>query len=119
MRRCRNTWSSIKDSVDEDSCFVSKVNCHNNVKKHLDGLLLTPTLTSRVLLEKPTPRFAFGKKGSYHSRRFSLILLHTFPSVYSLSQYQHPLDLETHTASAFSSSRQLCATSQDPPMPIA
>jgi len=37
-RQCRSTSSSSKDTVDEDSCFVSKMNCRNNVKKRLDGL---------------------------------------------------------------------------------
>ena len=70
--------SSSKDTVDEDPCFVSKMNCRNNVKKRLDGLLPTHTITSRLSLEKAAPRFTFSKKGSYHSRRISLILLHTF-----------------------------------------
>jgi len=78
MRRCRSTSSSSKDTVDEDPCFVSKMNCRNNVKKRLDGLLPTHTITSRLSSEKAAPRFTFSKKGSYHSRRISLIVLHTF-----------------------------------------
>jgi hypothetical protein len=54
------------------------MNCRNNVKKRLDGLLPTHTITSRLSSEKAAPRFTFSKKGSYHSRRISLILLHTF-----------------------------------------
>jgi len=70
--------SSSKDIVDEDPCFVSKMNFRNNVKKRLDGLLPTQTIPSRLSSEKAAPRFAFSKKGSYHSRLISLILLHTF-----------------------------------------
>jgi len=69
---------SSKDSVDEDPCFVSKMNCRNTVQKRLDGLLPTHTITSRLSSEKATPRFTFSKKGSYNSRRISLILVHTF-----------------------------------------
>jgi hypothetical protein len=50
----------------------------NNLKKRLDGLLLTHTITRRLSSEKATPRFNISKQGSYHSRRISVILLHTF-----------------------------------------
>jgi len=70
--------SSSKDTVDEDPCFVSKMNCRNNVKKRLDGPLPTHTIPSWLSSEKAAPRFTFSKKGSYHSRSISLILLHTF-----------------------------------------
>ena len=70
--------SSSKDIVNEDPCFVRKMNCHNNAKKRLDGLLPTHTITSQLSSEKATPQFKFSKKGSYHSCRISLILLYTF-----------------------------------------
>jgi hypothetical protein len=54
------------------------MNYPNNLKKSLDGLLATPTIAGRVSSEKAAPRFTFFKKGSYHSRWISLILLHTF-----------------------------------------
>jgi len=54
------------------------MNCHNNVKKRLDDLLPTHTHTSQLSSEKAAPRFTCFKKGSYHSRRISLILLHMF-----------------------------------------
>jgi len=54
------------------------MNCHNNVKKRLDGLLPTHTIISRLSWEQAAPRFPFSKKGSYLSCRISLILLHTF-----------------------------------------
>jgi len=55
------------------------MNCRNNVKKRLDSLVPTHTITSRLFSEKAEPRFTFSKTGSYHSRRISLILLQTFP----------------------------------------
>ena len=70
--------SSSKDTVDEDPCFVSKMNCPNNNRKRFDGLLPTHTITSRLSSEKAALRFTFSKKGSYHSSRISLILLLTF-----------------------------------------
>ena len=54
------------------------MNCCNNVKKCLDGLLPTHTITSWLSLEKAALRFNFSKKGSYHSHRIVLIHLHTF-----------------------------------------
>jgi hypothetical protein len=78
MLRYRSTSSSSRDTVDEDPCFVSKMNFHNNVQKHLDGLLATHTITSRRSWEKAAERFTLFKKGSYHSLRIILILLHTF-----------------------------------------
>jgi len=76
--RSRSTSSSSKDTVDEDPCLVSIMNCRNNVRKCLDGVLPTHTITNRLSLEKVASRFTFSKKGSYHSRRISLILFHTF-----------------------------------------
>jgi len=54
------------------------MNCHNNVRKRLDGLSPTHNIPSWLSSEKAAPQFTFSKKGSYHSRRISLILLHTF-----------------------------------------
>ena len=76
--RCRSTSSSSKDTVDEYLCFVSKRKCCDKVKKRLDGLLATYAITSRLSSEKAAPQCTFSNKGSYHSRRISLILLHTF-----------------------------------------
>jgi hypothetical protein len=78
MLRCRSTSSSSKDTVDKDPFVLSKVNCRNNVMKHLDGRLPTPTIKHRLSSEKAAPRFTFSKKVSYHSRRISLILFHMF-----------------------------------------
>jgi hypothetical protein len=76
--RSRSTSSSSKDTVDKDPCFVSKMKCHHNVKKRLNGLLATHTITSRLSSEKAAPWFTFSKHGSYHYCRISLILIHTF-----------------------------------------
>jgi len=54
------------------------MNCRNTVKKRLDGLSPPHTITSWLSSEKATPRFTFSNKWSYHSRRISFILLHTF-----------------------------------------
>jgi hypothetical protein len=75
---CRNMSSSSKDTIDQDQCFLSKMNCCNNVKNRLDSLLPTHIITSRLSSDQAAPRFTFSKKGSYHSCRISLILLHTF-----------------------------------------
>jgi len=84
--RCRSRSSSSKDTVDEDSCFVSRIDCRNYVKKHLNALLPTHTIASWLSSEKAAPRHTFSKKGSYHSRRISLILLQTFAkSLFALS----------------------------------
>jgi hypothetical protein len=72
----RSTASSSKHPVEEDSCFVSKINCHHNVRKHLQGFLPTHTIISRLSLEKAAPGLTFTKMWSYHSCRISLILLH-------------------------------------------
>ena len=69
---------SSKDTVDKDPWFVSKINCRNNVKKRLDGLLPTHIITSHLSSEKAARRCTFSKKRSSHSHRISLILLHTF-----------------------------------------
>ena len=76
--RCRSMSSSSKDTVDEDLCFVSKMKCCNKVKKHLAGLVANDTITCRLASENAAPRYTFSNKGSYHSRRISLIVLHTF-----------------------------------------
>ena len=70
--------SSGKDTVDEDPRFVSKMNRRNHLKKRLNGLLPTHSIASRLSSEKDAMRFTFSNKRSYHSRRISLILLHTF-----------------------------------------
>jgi hypothetical protein len=54
------------------------MNCCDNVKKHLDGLLPTHTITCRLSSEKAAPQFTFSKTGSYPSCRMCLIILHTF-----------------------------------------
>jgi len=54
--RCKHQWSSksssSNDNVDEDACFVCQMKCRNNVRKRLDGLLATNTITSRLVLGK-------------------------------------------------------------------
>jgi len=54
------------------------MNCCNNVKKPLDCLLATHTVTSRLASENAIPRCTVFKTGSYHSRMISVILLRTF-----------------------------------------
>jgi len=76
--RYRSMSSSSNDNVDEYPCFVSKLECRTNVKKRLEGLLVTHTITSWLALGKAAPQFNFSNKGSYHCHRISLILLHTF-----------------------------------------
>ena len=53
------------------------MNCRNNIMKCLNCVVPTHTITSRLSSEKAAPRCTLSKKGSYHSRRISLILLHT------------------------------------------
>jgi len=100
-RQCRRTSSTSKDTVDKDRCFVSKMNCCNNVKKHLDGHLPTHTITSQPCSEKAAPRLTFSTRGPSTLVRFLSSGFTCLQSVYSRSQFQHPLDLEKHTASAF------------------
>jgi len=70
--------SSSNNTDDEDPCFVGKMNCRNKLKKRLDGLLPTDTITSQLSSENGAARFTFSRQGSYHSRRISLILSQTF-----------------------------------------
>jgi len=76
--RCRSMSSSSKDTVDEHPCFLSKMKCHNNLRKCLDCCLATRTITSRLSSEYAKPQCTFSNKRSSHSHRISLILLHTF-----------------------------------------
>jgi len=76
--QCMITSSSSKDNIEEDPWFVVKMKYSNNGKKRLNSHLATHTITSQLSSEKSAPGFTFSKQGFYHSRRISLILLHSF-----------------------------------------
>jgi len=53
--RCSSTSWSSKDTVDKYTCFVSTIQCRNNVKKLLDGSLACCIIVSWLVLTKSRP----------------------------------------------------------------
>jgi len=60
-RRCRS--SSSKDTVEEYQCCVSKMKCHNNIKKHPNIFQLLIPMPACWSLEKAAPQFTFPNRG--------------------------------------------------------
>jgi len=67
----------VKTLLTKIHVSLPKMKCRKNIRKNLDGLLNTNTITSRLSSEKVAPRFTFSNKVSYLSCTISLIL-HTF-----------------------------------------
>jgi len=114
MRRCRSTSSSSKDTVDEDPRFVSKMHCRYNVKSVSTVFHLLTPLQASCPWKKPHCDLLLPKRGPTTLVGFLSSSFTRLQSVYLLSRFQHPLDLENHTTSAFSSSRQLFCTLTTP-----
>jgi hypothetical protein len=83
---CKHQWrsrsSNCKDTVDENSCFVTTMKCHHNVKQSLNAHLATHTIVSQPALGTSRTLINFSQTG---------ILLH-------LSDFSHS---SSHVCKAF------------------
>jgi len=61
--QCRSTFSSSKDTVDKYPSFVIKMKCCTNIKKSLDSVSVTHTITSRLVLGKSRTSIYFFQNG--------------------------------------------------------